>query len=136
MSNPAARRPGPRDRPRLTGRAAVLAVVICAIALSLAYPVREYLGQRRELDQLQADRQMLVGQLRQLQARQRQLSSPAFIEQQARDQLHMCMRGQTCYVIINRVPRGRPGSAAAAPVTPWYQRLWASAQQADKGPSK
>jgi hypothetical protein len=31
---------------RLTGRAAVLAVVICAIALSLAYPIREYVNQR------------------------------------------------------------------------------------------
>jgi cell division protein FtsL len=136
MSQPAARHPVPRDRPRLTGRAAVLAVVVCAIALSLAYPVREYLGQRRQLDQLQAERQMLVGQLHQLQAQQRQLSSPAFIEQQARDQLHMCMRGQTCYVIINRVPRGRPGSAAAGPARPWYQRLWASVQQADKVPAR
>ena len=33
---------------RLTGRAAVLAVVICAIALSLAYPVREYIAQDRK----------------------------------------------------------------------------------------
>ena len=42
MSPPAA---APRTT-RLTGRAAVLAVVICAIALSLAYPVREYVTQR------------------------------------------------------------------------------------------
>ena len=37
---------------KLTGRAALLAVVICAIALSLAYPVREYIAQRRQIDQL------------------------------------------------------------------------------------
>ena len=37
---------------RLTGRAALLAVVICAIALSLAYPVREYIAQRQQIDQL------------------------------------------------------------------------------------
>ena len=41
-------------RPRLTSRAAVLAVVICAIALSLAYPVREYIAQHRQIDQLEA----------------------------------------------------------------------------------
>jgi len=39
---------------RLTGRAALLAVVICAIALSLAYPVREYIAQRQQIDQLLA----------------------------------------------------------------------------------
>ena len=39
---------------RLTGRAAVLAVVICAIALSLAYPIREYVNQRRQIDALVA----------------------------------------------------------------------------------
>ena len=49
MSPPAA----PRAT-RLTGRAAVLAVVICAIALSLAYPVREYVNQRRQIDALVA----------------------------------------------------------------------------------
>ena len=31
----------PPERARFTSRAAVLAVVLCAIALSLAYPVRE-----------------------------------------------------------------------------------------------
>ena len=46
---------------RLTGRAAVLAVVICAIALSLAYPVREYIAQRQQIDQLLAQQQTLFG---------------------------------------------------------------------------
>ena len=45
--------------PRFTSRAAVLAVVMCAIALSLAYPVREYIAQRRQIDQLQAQRQQV-----------------------------------------------------------------------------
>ena len=60
---PAGNRPSPAQaaamaaaaRPtRLTGRAALLAVVICAIALSLAYPVREYIAQRQQIDQLLA----------------------------------------------------------------------------------
>jgi len=55
-------RPPGGDRVRLTSRAAVLAVVVCAIALSLAYPVREYIAQRRQIDQLQAERQVLTGQ--------------------------------------------------------------------------
>jgi hypothetical protein len=59
-------RPAAVRRPRFTGRAAVLAVVMCAILLSLAYPVREYIAQRRQLDQLQVTRQQLTTQLRQL----------------------------------------------------------------------
>ncbi len=40
-----------------TGRAALLAMVICAIMLSLAYSVREYIAQRQQIDQLLAQQQ-------------------------------------------------------------------------------
>jgi len=43
---------------RLTSRAAVLAVVICAIVLSLAYPVREFMAQRQQIDQLVAQKEI------------------------------------------------------------------------------
>src|SRR6266498_2403661 len=67
MTAPAGTRPTP-ERARFTSRAAVLAVVICAIALSLAYPVREYIGQRRQIDQLEAQRQTLEIRVHRLQA--------------------------------------------------------------------
>jgi cell division protein FtsL len=117
-------------RPHFTGRAAILAMVLCAIALSLAYPVREYVAERRQVDQLLVQRQQIAYQLRQLQAEQSQLTTPAFIEQQARDRLHMCLPTQICYVII-----GDPSSAAAkskAVAVPWYAKLWSSVQRADK----
>jgi cell division protein FtsL len=124
---------GDRDRVRLTSRAAVLAVVICAIALSLAYPVREYIAQRRQIDQLQAERQMLNGQLRALQHQQQRLGDPAYIEQLARNRLHMCLRGETCYVVIGG-HAAHPGAAStAAALTPWYERLWRSVQEANRG---
>ena len=104
---PERRRPQPADRARFTSRAAVLAVVICAVALSLAYPVREYIAQSRQIDQLQAERQMTLAQLRTLEQEQRRLSDPAYVEQLARDKLHFCLTGQTCYVII-----GGPGSGS------------------------
>ena len=61
-------RPPQPERSRLTTRAAVLAVVLCAIALSLAYPVREYIGQRRQIDRLEAQRQTYEVQLHRLEA--------------------------------------------------------------------
>ena len=85
---PALGRPQVADRARFTSRAAVLAVVLCAIALSLAYPVREYIAQRRQIDQLQAERQLLTTQLRQLELQQGRLNDPTYIEQLARDKLH------------------------------------------------
>jgi cell division protein FtsB len=130
---PGRRRPQPADRARFTSRAAVLAVVICAIALSLAYPVREYIAQSRQIDQLQAQRQMTLAQLRTLERQQRRLSDPAFIEQLARDKLHFCMTGQTCYVIIGGGSRHGAARVAQAAGTAWYERLWRSVQQADRG---
>ena len=56
---------------RLTGRAALLAVVICAIALSLAYPVREYIAQRQQIDQLLAQQQTTRLRCRRLSSRTR-----------------------------------------------------------------
>jgi cell division protein FtsB len=122
----------PQVRPRFTSRAAVLAVVVCAIALSLAYPVREYIAQRRQIDQLEAQRLQIVVQLKSLEAQQRQTSSSAYIEREARDKLHMCLPTETCYEIISgRSHPGRPASVHAA-ASPWYQRLWSSVQQADQ----
>ena len=135
MTVPAAPRPPERDRPRFTSRAAVLAVVLCAIALSLAYPVREYIGQRRQIDQLTAQHAIAEAAVRRLQAEDRKLTSPSYVEQQARDRLHMCMPGQTCYVVI---PGKKPPVAVApapAPVTPWYEKLWGSVRAANQATS-
>jgi cell division protein FtsL len=122
-------------RSRLTSRAAVLAVVLCAIALSLAYPVREYIAQRRQIDQLEAQRQAIGLKLSQLQQQQERLSSNAYVEQQAEDRLHMCPPKHKCYVVINPPQPTAKVSANPVPGTPWYERVWSSVQQADKPPS-
>jgi cell division protein FtsL len=122
------------SRPRLTSRAAVLAVVICAITLSLAYPVREYIAQRRQIGQLGAQQTSLIIQLKQLQQEQRQLNDPAYIEQLARDKLHMCLPNQACYVIIDGKPAAGLIQPKSAQPSPWYDRLWESVRQANKTP--
>jgi cell division protein FtsB len=129
-------RPAQPERSRQTSRAAVLAVVLCAVALSLAYPVREYIAQRRQIDQLEAQRTAISLELGRLERQQRLLNSNAYVEQQAQDRLHMCPPADKCYVIINLPPP--PGKAAAihASGTPWYERLWSSVRQADKAPAK
>ncbi len=136
MTAPADRSAGQPDAPRFTGRAALLAVVLCAIALSLAYPVREYIAQSRRIGQLEAQRQEITAQVNALAAEQRSLSSPAYVEQQARDNLHMCLPSQTCYVVVNGGAHtgSEPHAHTAAPA--WYERLWSSVQQAEKAGSR
>jgi cell division protein FtsB len=112
----------------------VLAVVLCAIALSLAYPVREYIADIRQIGQLEALNSQLAGQNQQLRAERRALASPGYIEQLARDDLHMCFPSQTCYVVILPSARGKGGKGK--PVTPWYGRLWKSVVEADKAPAR
>ena len=113
MSNPPA---SPRTT-RLTSRAAVLAVVICAIALSLAYPVREYLAQRQQIDQLVAQQQTMLTQVKNLQAEQAKLSDRSYIEQLARQELDMCFPGTQCYVVEGSQPlaNGTPRPSRRGP---------------------
>jgi cell division protein FtsL len=125
-------RPPPADRPRFTSRAAVLAVVICAIALSLAYPVREYIAQTRQIDGLLAQRQVMLTQLRALHNEQQRLGNPAYVEQLAEDRLHFCLAGQTCYIVIGTGQRPGAGQTPLVAGTSWYERLWHSVQQADR----
>ena len=129
-------RPPNPERSRLTTRAAVLAVVLCAIALSLAYPVREYIAQRRQIDQLEVQRESIAGKLGALEQQKKELSSNAYVEQQAESKLHMCFPSQTCYVVISPKPPRPKVTAARVPGRPWYERLWTSVQQADKAPAK
>jgi cell division protein FtsB len=136
VTAPADPRSPAQERARFTSRAAVLAVVICAIALSLAYPVREYIGQRRQIDQLEAQRQTIEVQVHRLQAQHRKMTDPAYVEQQARDRLHMCQPSQTCYMVIPPKPFAALAAPARGPVTPWYERLWHSVRAANQASAK
>ena len=121
---------------RLTSRAAVLAVVICAIALSLAYPVREYVAQRQQIDQLVAQQQAMLAQVKNLEAVKARLSDRTYIEGLARQELDMCYPGTQCYVIEggqSLIDISRPQASGPAP---WYARLWRSVEQADASPPK
>jgi cell division protein FtsL len=123
-------------RPRLTSRAAVLVVVICAIVLSLAYPVREYIAQRQQIGQLVAQRQAMLTQVKSLQAEQARLSDQSYIEQLARQELDMCFPGMRCFVVEG----SQPLLSATRPQQPgpssWYAKLWQSVEQANASPAR
>jgi cell division protein FtsB len=113
-----------------TRRAALLAVVVCALALSVAVPLHTYLSQRDDLAQQLQQQQALRDQENQLAQRAAQLSDPAQVEAEARTRLHFVMPGETPYEVQlpGAVPSGaqtgagqHPGSASS-----WYEKLWNS----------
>lgn len=130
--------PGSVDRepPRghLTSRAAVLAVVVCAIGLSLAYPVREYIAQRQEIAQLRHQERIAKRQVEELALRKQRLGDESYIKREARRRLHFCMPGEKCYVVLDgsgsdgpQIEQGGP-----PPRPPWYETLWKSVEAADR----
>jgi cell division protein FtsB len=111
-----------------TRRAALLALVVCGLALSIAVPLHTYLSQRDDLQAQLQQQQVLRAQQSQLQKREQQLSDPAQVEAEARTRPHFVMPGETPYVVQ------LPGSTQAPathgtkkqPTTSWYQTLWNS----------
>jgi cell division protein FtsB len=113
-------------------RAAVLAIVVCALALTLAVPLRTYLSQRQQLADTVAQREQLRGEVAQLEQHRAELNDPAYVQAQARQRLRYVKPGQTPYQV--QLPgAGQSNGPAQQPGVPsdqaWYSALWASVNQ-------
>ena len=131
----AARRPVRRNK--LTGRAALLALVLCALVVALAYPMRQYIAQRSDIaDQRRAAQQAKarVDQFREQKAR---WQDPQYVRAQAREHLHFVLPGETGYNVASPTPTGdaaaHHATNDAAAHRPWYDNLWDSVDQTDAG---
>ncbi|AWT43716.1 MULTISPECIES: FtsB family cell division protein [Streptomyces] len=118
-------------RSRLTGRAALLALVLCSLIVALAYPIRQYVSQRAEIADLQRQKQQAkerVEQLRDLKAR---WQDDAYAEQQIRQRLHYVMPGETGYVVIDPAADRQEHTDLGAADRPWYSNVWDGVDKAD-----
>ncbi|MBV2362044.1 FtsB family cell division protein [Streptomonospora nanhaiensis] len=122
---------GGRPRPALTSRAAILALVICVIALSLAYPLREYLAQRARIAELREEQARAQQSVEQLRERREQLQDPTFIERAARTRLHYQYPGERAYVVVSQDDEQEEQQAEGTG-EPWFTRLWLSVLEADR----
>ncbi|MEU5691639.1 septum formation initiator family protein [Actinosynnema sp. NPDC020468] len=114
-----------------TRRAALLAMVVCALALSIAVPLRTYLAQREELRQTTSSQETLRAEVGQLEQRKQQLADPAQVEAEARRRLHYVRPGETPYVVqlpgdAEREQDDRKPAAQPATDKAWYEQLWTS----------
>ncbi|RCW39977.1 septum formation initiator [Halopolyspora algeriensis] len=111
-----------------TRRAAVLALVVCAMALSVSVPLRTYLSQQEELAMRQQQQAELSRDVRELVERKQRLSDPARIEAEARKRLGYVRPGETPYKVHLPEQQERQNSKSAPETVekPWYQQLWQS----------
>ncbi len=93
-------------------RAAVLAVVVCALALTVAVPLRNYVTQRHEIAAVAAQQDRLAAEVAALSAQRDALRDPAHVEALARERLGYARPGETPYRVE------LPGDAAAAAARP------------------
>ncbi|WP_026422785.1 FtsB family cell division protein [Actinokineospora inagensis] len=111
-----------------TRRAAVLATVVCALALSVAVPLRNYLSQRSDIQVYEQRQAELRQQVDELNRRKERLSDPEQVRAQARERLRYVMPGETPYMV--ELPANpSTGAGAANPGQPipqqaWYEGLW------------
>ncbi|MGH8969197.1 MAG: FtsB family cell division protein [Actinomycetes bacterium] len=124
-------------RTSLTGRAAVLALVVCLLAIALAYPLREYLAQRGEIGDLEAKVAQQQRRVTELERDRDRWRDPAFVRAQARERLHFVLPGETAYVVLE--PDEAPAPVAAVQQErvpqrrPWFTDLWQTVEEAGKG---
>jgi cell division protein FtsB len=113
-----------------TRRAAVVATVVCALALSIAVPLRTYLSQRDEVGVQERRQAELRAQVQQLEERKAQLADPAQIQAEARRRLRYVMPGETPYMVQlpgdTGVQPGQQPTQTPQPQQPWFQSLWDS----------
>ncbi|CAO5181269.1 Septum formation initiator [Frankia sp. AiPs1] len=117
----------PAPRVALTTRATLLAVVICVLVLTLAYPLRLYLRQQSKLSQLARANAQAQTQVDQLRSTVSRYNDQNWADDEARRRLHYIKPGEQVYL--------RPAPATSQPtdqsrhsVAPgdsaWYGRLW------------
>jgi cell division protein FtsB len=115
---------------RMTGRATALCLVLIALMLAYAYPVRLYLEQEAQIQQLQSTQAAERARISSLSAQSAEWNDPAFIKAQARARFFMVPPGTKTYVVLTP-PTAAPASTAKAATTPWYGQLWSNIRGAD-----
>jgi len=129
-----------RSAPRLTHRAAVLALVLLVLVVSYASSLRAWLDQRQQIAETRSQIATTRDQVAALEQEVRRWGDEAYVEQQARARLAFVRPGETGYRVITEggeplgaepEPGEEPDSAAD---TAWYSGLWASSRQAGREP--
>lgn len=120
---PTLRKP-PRNR--LTGRAGILALTLCAVMVTVAYPLRQYFAQRSQLSAIENQNADTSRQVAALQSELAKWNDPAYVAIQARERLHYVRPGETGYIVPDPSASSEPLGIPSPSQQAWYDRLWAT----------
>ena len=114
----AARRVRRRERraSRLTGRAAVLVLVLAVLTVSYASSLRAYLQQRSHIGELKVQIAEREASINDLEREKKRWDDPAYVKAQARARFGYLMPGETGYEVIGA--DGEPLERAGLPQRP------------------
>ena len=110
-----------------TSRAVVLAMVVLMLALTLAVPLRTYISQRSDAEQIAAERSVLQKEVDELRAQNARFDDPAYVEALARERLRYVKPGETPFQVQLPGDYKEPEKKKVkeTPLTgPWYRDLW------------
>jgi cell division protein FtsB len=133
---------GAPRRPRLTGRAAVLVLVVAVLAVSYASSMKAYLQQRAHIEDLKAQIASTSAEIDDLEREKRRWDDDAYVRAQARERFGYVMPGETAYVVLDEHGKPLEGQAelhdpqevlAEVPQA-WWQDAWASVELAGNPP--
>jgi len=143
----AARRPAPgaasraevkrvRYRParKVSRRAAVLALVLSALALAYAYPLRTYIEQRIEINRLETEQSAQQDRIEDLEAERVKWDDPEYVKAQIRSSLLLVAPGEDLVIVIDEDDPKHTGGAddEQAAESTWYDELAATFEDADQ----
>ncbi|WP_028644909.1 FtsB family cell division protein [Nocardioides sp. URHA0020] len=135
--------PAVRRRPRLTGRATVLVLVLALLTISYASSMRAYLDQRSHIDDLKSQIALRQARIGDLEREKRRWEDPAYVRQQARE-LNYVMPGETAYVVLDEDGKpldseaelSDPSTVAPQAPTAWWSTAWRSVELAGHPPKR
>ncbi|MFC8364498.1 septum formation initiator family protein [Streptomyces griseorubiginosus] len=118
-------------RSRLTGRAALLALVLCTLVVALAYPIRQYVSQRAEIADLQREKAQAAERVEKLRDLKARWQDDAYAEQQIRQRLHYVLPGETGFVVVDPDAAKQSRTDLGAADRPWYSNVWDGVDKSD-----
>ncbi|KUM83041.1 septum formation initiator family protein [Streptomyces pseudovenezuelae] len=118
-------------RSRLTGRAALLALVLCTLVVALAYPIRQYVSQRAEIADLQREKARAAERVEKLRDLKARWQDDAYAQQQIRQRLHYVMPGETGFIVVDPDAAKQSRTDLGAADRPWYSNVWDGVDKSD-----
>ncbi|MGH3316607.1 MAG: FtsB family cell division protein, partial [Nocardioidaceae bacterium] len=125
-------------RPRLTGRSAIVIVVLAVLFVSYATSLRAYLSQRSHINELQTQIAQDRRAIAELQQERRRWKDEAFIEAQARERFGWVLPGEVGLRVIGEDGKPLdvaseltdPASLGQDPDAEWWSTAWTSVRGA------